>query len=50
MEFGNLASEEQLLDDLNDRECEEYGEGEKAVEDEEEMIEEEMVDSEEELF
>ena len=35
MEFGNLASEEQLLDDLNDRECEEYGEDEKEEETEE---------------
>ena len=42
MEFGILASEEEIINDLNDRECEEYGEGEKAVEDEEEMTEEEI--------
>ena len=44
MEFGNLASEEQLLDDLNDRECEEYGEDEKEEETEEEMTESEIKD------
>ena len=38
MEFGNLASEEQILEDLNNRECEEYEEGEKVEDTEEQMI------------
>ena len=43
MEFGNLASEEAIVNDLNDRECEEYGEGEKEEEDnDEEMTEGEI--------
>ena len=32
MEFGNLASEEKILDDLNNRECEAYDEDEKVEE------------------
>ena len=48
MEFGNLASEEAIVNDLNDRECEEYGEGEKEEEDkEEEMAEDEIKEKQE---
>ena len=48
MEFGNLASEEAIVNDLNDRECEEYGEGEKEEEDnEEEMTEGEIKEKQE---
>ena len=48
MEFGNLASEEAIVNDLNERECEEYGEGEKEEEDnEEEMTEGEIKEKQE---
>ena len=47
MEFGNLASEEAIVNDLNDRECEEYGEGEKGEEDEGEMTEGELKEKQE---
>ena len=43
MEFGNLASEEAIVNDLNDRECEEYGEGEKEEEDKEEEMDEDEI-------
>ena len=43
MEFGNLASEEEIVNDLNDRECEEYGEGEKIEEDKEEEMDEDEI-------
>ena len=47
MEFGNLASEEQILDDLNNRECEAYGEDEKVEETEEQMTEGEIKEKQE---
>ena len=48
MEFGNLASEEEIINDLNDRECEEYGEDEKEEEDDmEEMTEGEIKEKQE---
>ena len=47
MEFGNLASEEQILDDLNNRECDEYDEGEKVEETEEQMTEGEIKEKQE---
>ena len=43
MEFGNLASEDAIVNDLNDRECEEYGEGEKEEEDKEEEMDEDEI-------
>ena len=47
MEFGNLASEEQILEDLNNRECEEYEEGEKVEDTEEQMTEGEIKEKQE---
>ena len=47
MEFGNLASEEQILEDLNNRECEAYDEGEKVEETEEQMTEGEIKEKQE---
>ena len=48
MKFGNLASEEEIINDLNDRVCEEYGEDEKEEEDDmEEMTEGEIKDKQE---
>lgn len=47
MEFGNLASEEQILDDLNNRECEIYEEDEKIEETEEQMTEGEIKEKQE---
>ena len=47
MEFGILASEEAIVNDLNDRECEEYGEGEKEEEEEVEMTEGEIKEQQE---
>ena len=47
MEFGNLASEEQILDDLNNRECEAYDEDEKVEETEEQMTEGEIKEKQE---
>ena len=47
MEFGNLASEEQILDDLNNRECEAYDADEKVEETEEQMTEGEIKEKQE---
>ena len=47
MKFGNLASEEEIINDLNDRVCEEYGEDEKEEEDVEEMSEGEIKEKQE---
>ena len=40
MEFGMVANEEEIVKDLNDRDCDEYGEGEIEEDDEEKNIEE----------
>ena len=47
MEFGNLASEEQILEDLNNRECEAYDADEKVEETEEQMTEGEIKEKQE---
>ena len=47
MKFGNLASEEQILDDLNNRECEAYDADEKVEETEEQMTEGEIKEKQE---
>ena len=47
MKFGVLASEEELINDLNDRDCEELGEGEKEEDDVDEKDIEEIKEEQE---